>query len=87
MLADSIYKHSMKTIGCYLDDLDATDDDHEDFVRGLIMKYEKEDFFCYLEGHFRSDSFMGCSSRRETPPPRGGPFRSKSQSSTPNEQS
>ena len=32
-----------------------TDDDHEEYVRGLIMKYGPRCFFCNLEGHFRSD--------------------------------
>ena len=45
----------MKAIGYFLDDVDATDEDHEDYVRGLIMKYEPKCFFCNLEGHFKSD--------------------------------
>ena len=40
--------------GYFLDDVDATDD-HEDNVRGLIMKYGPRCFFCNLEGHFKSD--------------------------------
>ena len=27
----------MKAIGYFLDDVDATDEDHEEYVRGLIM--------------------------------------------------
>ena len=42
----------MKAIGYFLDDVDATDEDHEEYVRGLIMKYGSRCFFCNLEGHF-----------------------------------
>ena len=28
----------MKAIGYYIDDVDATDEDHEEYVRGLLMK-------------------------------------------------
>ena len=45
----------MKAIGYFLDDVDATDEDHEEYVRGLIMKYGPRCFFCDLEGHFKSD--------------------------------
>ena len=45
----------MKAIGHLLDDVDATDEDHEEYVRGLIMKYGPRCFFCNLEGHFKSD--------------------------------
>ena len=45
----------MKAIGHFLDDVDATDEDHEEYVRGLIMKYGQRCFFCNLEGHFKSD--------------------------------
>ena len=45
----------MKAIGHFLDDVDATDEDHEEYVRGLIMKYGPRCFFCNLEGHFKSD--------------------------------
>ena len=31
-------KQNMKAIGYFLDDVDATDEDHEEYVRGLIMK-------------------------------------------------
>ena len=37
--ACSTYKQNMKAIGHFLDDVDATDEDHEEYVRGLIMKY------------------------------------------------
>ena len=50
--ACSAYK---QVIGHFLDDVDATDEDHEEYVRGLIMKYGPRCFFCNLEGHFKSD--------------------------------
>ena len=53
--ACSAYKQNMKAIGYFLDDVDATDEDHEEYVRGLIMKYGPRCFFCNLEGHFKSD--------------------------------
>ena len=53
--ACSGYKQNMKAIGYFLDDVDATDEDHEEYVRGLIMKYSPRCFFCNLEGHFKSD--------------------------------
>ena len=53
--ACSAYKLNFKAIGYLLDDVDATDEDHEEYVRGLIMKYGPRCFFCNLEGHFKSD--------------------------------
>ena len=53
--ACSAYKQNMKAIGHFLDDVDATDEDNEEYVRGLIMKYRPGCFFCNLEGHFKSD--------------------------------
>ena len=47
--ACSAYKQNMKAIGYFLDDVDATDEDHEDHVRGIIMKYGPRCFFCNLE--------------------------------------
>ena len=47
----------MKTIGFFLHDVDATDEDHEDYVRGFIMRYGPRCFFRNLEGHFKS----GCT--------------------------
>ena len=41
----------MKAIGYFLDDLE----DQEEYVRGLIMRYEPRCFFCNLDGHFKSD--------------------------------
>ena len=45
----------MKAKGYFLDDVDATDEDHEEYVRGLKMKYGPRCFFCKLERHFKSD--------------------------------
>ena len=53
--ACSAYRQNMKAIGHLLDDVDATDEDHEEYVRGLIMKYGPRCFFYNLEGHFKSD--------------------------------
>ena len=53
--ACSAYKQNMKAIGYFLEDADATDEDHEEYVRGLIMKYGPRCFFCKLEGNFKSD--------------------------------
>ena len=53
--ACSAYKQNMKAIGYFLEDADATDEDHEEYVRGLIIKYGPRCFFCNLEGHFKSD--------------------------------
>ena len=53
--ACSTHKQNMKVIGYFLDDVDATDEDREEYVRGLIMKYGPMCFFCILEGHFKSD--------------------------------
>ena len=47
--AFSTYKQNMKAINYFLDE------DHEEYVRGLIMKYGPRCFFCNLEGHFKSD--------------------------------
>ena len=37
--ACSAYKQNMKAIGHFLDDVDATDEDQEEYVRGLIMRH------------------------------------------------
>ena len=49
--ACSAYKQNMKAIIYFLDDIDATDEGHEEYVRGLIIKYGPG---C-LEGYFKSD--------------------------------
>ena len=51
----STFKHNMKATGYFLDDVDATDEDHEEYVRGLLMKYRPRCFFCNLERHLKSD--------------------------------
>ena len=53
--ACSAYKQNMKAKGYFLDDVDATDEHQEEYVRGLIMIYGPRSFFCNLEGHFKSD--------------------------------
>ena len=53
--ACSIYKQNMKAIGYFLDDVDPFDEDHEEYMRGFILKYGPKCFFCNLEGHFKSD--------------------------------
>ena len=45
----------MKAIGFSLEDEDASEVDHEDFMRGVIAKFGPRCFFCNLEGHFKSD--------------------------------
>ena len=45
----------MKAIGLSLEDEDASEVDHEDFMRGVIAKFGPRCFFCNLEGHFKSD--------------------------------
>ena len=49
------YKQGMKAIGFRLEDEDASELDHEDFMRGVIAKFGPRCFFCNLEGHFKSD--------------------------------
>ena len=49
------YKQGMKAIGLSLEDEDASELDHEDFMRGVIAKFGPRCFFCNLEGHFKSD--------------------------------
>ena len=53
--ACSTYKQNMKAIGYFLDDVGANKEDHENYVRGLIMKYRPRCFFWILEGHFKSN--------------------------------
>ena len=49
------YKQGMKAIGFSLEDEDASEVDHEEFMRGVIAKFGPRCFFCNLEGHFKSD--------------------------------
>ena len=49
------FKQSMKAIGFSLEDEDASEVDHENFMRGVIAKFGPRCFFCNLEGHFKSD--------------------------------
>ena len=45
VFACSAHKQNMKAIGNCLDDVDATDEDQEVFVRVLIMRYGPKCFF------------------------------------------
>ena len=49
------YKQGMKAIGFSLEDEDASEVDHEDFMRGVIAKFSPRRFFYNLEGRFKSD--------------------------------
>ena len=69
--ACSAYKQNMKAIGYFLEDADATDEDHEEYVRGTLQV-----------GLY---SILGCSSGRETSPPRRCAFGCQGQSSTSDE--
>ena len=48
-------KQGMKAIGFSLEDEDASELDHENFMRGVIAKFGPRCFFCNLEVHFKSD--------------------------------
>ena len=49
------YKQGMKAIGFSLEDEDASEVDHEVFIKRVIAKFGPRCFFCNLEGHFKSD--------------------------------
>ena len=49
------YKQGMKAIGFSHEDEDASEVDHEEFMRGVIAKFGPRCFFCNLEDHFKSD--------------------------------
>ena len=49
------YKQGMKAICFSLEDGDASEVDHEDFIRGVIAKIGPRCFFCNLEGQFKLD--------------------------------
>ena len=66
----STYEQNLKAIGYFLYDVDATDEDHEEYVRGLIMKYERRRFFCNLEGLFKSDCTLFCDAVADAKHPR-----------------
>ena len=85
--ACSAYKQNMKAIGHFLEDADATDEDHEEYVRGLIMKYGPRCFFCNLEGHFKSDctQFWDAVADAKHPRHEEAPFGCQGQSSTSDE--
>ena len=45
----------MKAVNYFLDDVDATCEDHKEYLRGLIINYGPRCFFCNLKGHFKKD--------------------------------
>ena len=49
------YKQGMKAIGFSTEEKDASEVDHEDFMKRVIAKFGPRCFFCNLEGHFKSD--------------------------------
>ena len=49
------YKQGMEGIGFSLQDEEASDIDHQLFMRRVIAKFGLRCFFCILEGHFKSD--------------------------------
>ena len=49
------YKQGMKAKGVSLEDEDASEVDHKDFMRGVIAKFGPRCVFCNLESHFKSD--------------------------------
>ena len=49
------YKQGMKVIGFSLEDEEASEVNHEDFLRRVIAKFSPRCFFCNLEGQFKSD--------------------------------
>ena len=48
-------QQGLKAIGFTLQDEDASEVNHEDFMRGVIAKFGSRCFFCNLEGQFKSD--------------------------------
>ena len=50
------YKQGMKAISFSLEDEDASEVDHGDFMRGVIAKFCPRCFFYNFEGQFKSDS-------------------------------
>ena len=65
--ACSTYKQNMEAIGFFLDNLDATEEVPEEFVRRIIMKYGP---FCNIERHFKSDCTHFCNAMTDSNFPR-----------------
>ena len=53
--AFSIFKQRLQAIGLLLDNVDAMDEDNEEYVRRLIKKKGPRCFFGNFQGHFKSD--------------------------------
>ena len=58
MSAFTIYKQNMKGIGYFLDDVEVTYEEHEDYVRG---NSGPRCFFCNLARHFKFDCTQFCN--------------------------
>ena len=63
-------QHANLQIGFSLDDDDASEVDHEDFMRGVVAKFGQRCFFCNLEVHFISDCPQFCDVRADIKHPR-----------------
>ena len=55
MSACPAYKQGMTAIGFSLEDKDASEVNHEVFMRGVIAKFGPRCFFFNFEGHCKSD--------------------------------
>ena len=64
------YKQGMKAIGLSLEDEDASEVDHEDFMRGVIAKFGPRCFFCNMECHLKLDCPQLCDAVAEIKHPR-----------------
>ena len=70
MSACPTYKQGMKAIGFSLEDEDASEVDHEDFMRGVIAKFGPRCFFCNLECHPKSHCPQLCDAVADIKHPR-----------------
>ena len=58
-------KQGVKAIGFSLEGQDASDINHQDFMRGVIANFGPRFFFCNLENQFKSDSPRGSVRQEE----------------------
>ena len=77
----------MKAIIYFIDDVDATDEDHKEYVRELIDKNGPKCSFCNLDGRLKFDctQFWDTVADARLPLPQGEVIMSEGQSSTPDE--